>query len=56
MSMSSCPQRDCGSRGDPHMLIMRSMVEGLARSLSGLVSPSVSPASCHLPVPGRIDA
>jgi len=32
---------------------MRSMVEG-PWSLGGVVGPSVSPAGCHLPVPGRI--
>jgi hypothetical protein len=35
---------------------MRSMVGGLALSGRGLVSPSVSPAGCHLPGSGRIDA
>lgn len=32
---------------------MRSMVEGQPQAIRLLGCPSVTPAACHLPVPGR---
>ena len=41
-----CPARGFGSRGDPNLLIMRSMVEGLSES----VSPSTAFQAVPLPI------